>query len=157
MYLTFSPPVYSPCLTSYPLQSSLKPEVQTTLLTHISYCSSHWQLGPLVRGPQSVVPIPIMDFPGGTSGNLPINAGDARSTGLIPGLGRYPGGEHGNPLWYSCLENPRDRGAWGVTVHRVAKSQTWLKQLSTQSKSPKLEILRMDSTTLWINRPSRWF
>ena len=42
----------------------------------------------------------------------------------IPRLGRTPGGEHGNPLQYSCLENPMDRGAWQATVHRVTKSQT---------------------------------
>ena len=44
--------------------------------------------------------------------------------GLIPGLERSPGGGHGNPFQYSCLENPMDRGAWQVPVHRVAKSQT---------------------------------
>ena len=61
--------------------------------------------------------------------NLPAIAGDIRDTGLIPGLGRSPGRWHGNPLQYSCLENPMDRGAWQVTVHRGAKSQTWLKWL----------------------------
>ena len=57
--------------------------------------------------------------------NLPANAGDTcnvRDTGLIPGSGRSPGGGHGNPLQYSCLENPMDRGAWRATVHGVAKS-----------------------------------
>ena len=56
--------------------------------------------------------------------NPPASAGDA---GLIPGLGRSPGGEedlHGNPLQYSCLDNPMDRGAWQATVHGVAKSRT---------------------------------
>ena len=62
--------------------------------------------------------------------NLPASAGDIRDAGLVPGLGRSPGGEHGNPLQYSCLENPMDRGAWLATVHRVAKS---LKRLSTHS------------------------
>ena len=56
--------------------------------------------------------------------NLPANAGDVRDTGSIPGLGRSPGGGHGNPLQYSCLENPMDRGAWRATVHRVSKSWT---------------------------------
>ena len=58
--------------------------------------------------------------------NLPTNAnaGDVRHTGLIPGLGRSPGEGNGNPLQFSCLENPMDRGAWWATVHRVAKSQT---------------------------------
>ena len=51
--------------------------------------------------------------------NLPANVGDV---GLIPGLGRFPGGGHGNPLQYSCLENPMDRGAWQATVHVVAES-----------------------------------
>ena len=53
--------------------------------------------------------------------NPPANAGDAVS---IPGLGRFPGGGHGNPLRYSCLENPMDRGAWWVTDHGVAESDT---------------------------------
>ena len=49
-------------------------------------------------------------------------AGDAQDMGLIPGLARSPGREHGNPLQYSCLENPMDRGAWRATVCRVTKS-----------------------------------
>ena len=52
------------------------------------------------------------------------NAGNSSS---IPGSGRSPGGGHGNPLEYSCLENPMDRGAWRATVHGAAKSQIWLK------------------------------
>ena len=62
--------------------------------------------------------------------NPPANAGDIRDMGSVPGSevsGRSPGGGHGNPLQYSCLENPMDRGAWWVTVHRVAKSRTRLK------------------------------
>ena len=58
-------------------------------------------------------------------------AGDIGDMGSIPVLGRSPGGGHGNPLQYSCLENLMDRGAWWATVHGVAKSQTWLKVLST--------------------------
>ena len=50
------------------------------------------------------------------------NAGDPRDTGSIPGSGRSPGGGHGNPLEYSCLDNPMDRGAWQATVHGVTKS-----------------------------------
>ena len=56
--------------------------------------------------------------------NPSANAGDVRELDSIPGLGRSPRGEHGNPIQYSCLENPMERGAWGATVHRVAKSQT---------------------------------
>ena len=66
--------------------------------------------------------------------NLPANAGDTRDVGSIPGSGRSPGGGHGNPLQYSCLKNPMDRGAWKATVHRVAKSCTGLKRLSTHIK-----------------------
>ena len=56
--------------------------------------------------------------------NPPAKAGDIRDMGSVPGLGRFPGGGHGNPLQYSCLENPMDRGAWQATVRKVAKSQT---------------------------------
>ena len=56
--------------------------------------------------------------------NPPANAGDMRDTGSIPELGRSPGEGKGNPLKYSCLENPMDKGAWQATVHGVAKSQT---------------------------------
>ena len=58
--------------------------------------------------------------------NPSANSGDIRDVGLILGLGRSPGGGHGNPLQYSCLEKPMDRGASWVTVHRVAKSWTRL-------------------------------
>ena len=65
-----------------------------------------------------------MGFPGGSAGrNSPANAGDK---GLIPGSGRSPGEGNGNPLQYSCLEKPMDRGAWWATVHGVAKSQARL-------------------------------
>ena len=53
--------------------------------------------------------------------SLPTKVGDIKDVSLIPGLGRYPGGQHGNPLQYSCLENPMDRGAWGAIVHGVTQ------------------------------------
>ena len=56
--------------------------------------------------------------------NLLASAGDAGDVGLIPGLGRYPGGEHGNPLQYFCLDNTVDRGACQAIVHGVTKGQT---------------------------------
>ena len=66
-------------------------------------------------------------FPGGlVVKNPPANAGDTRNMGLIPGLGRSPEMGNGNPLQYSCLGNPMDRGAWRGTVFRVAKSWTRL-------------------------------
>ena len=61
--------------------------------------------------------------------NPPANARDARDTGSVPESGRSSGEGNGNPLQYSCLENPMDREAWGAIVHGVAKSQM---QLSTQ-------------------------
>ena len=54
--------------------------------------------------------------------NPPVNPGDRRDMGSIPELGRSPGGGHGNPLQYSFLENPMDRGAWRAIVHRVTES-----------------------------------
>ena len=62
-----------------------------------------------------------MGFPGGSDGKESVRSvGDV---GLIPGLGRSPGGGHGNPLQYACLENPMDRGAWQATVHGFAQSR----------------------------------
>ena len=73
-----------------------------------------------------------MGFPCGSDGKEPTrNVGDL---GSVPGLGRSPGGGHGNPLQYSCLENPMDRGAWGAIVHGAAKSWTQLKQLSMHTQ-----------------------
>ena len=57
-----------------------------------------------------------MCFPGGSDDKE--TACDTGDLGSIPGLGRFPGGGHGNPLQYSCLANPMDRGAWWATVHR---------------------------------------
>ena len=56
--------------------------------------------------------------------SLPAKAGDIRDMGSIPGLGRSPGRGHGKPFHCACLENPMDRGAWWVMVHRVAESDT---------------------------------
>ena len=68
-------------------------------------------------------------FPGGSEvKGSDCNVGDL---GLIPGSGRSPGEGNGNPLQYSCLENPMDRGAWWATVHRVAKSRTRLSDFTS--------------------------
>ena len=67
----------------------------------------------------------LLGFRGGASvKNPPANAGDIRDVGLIPGLGRSPGGGDDNPLQHSCLENPMDRGGWWAMAHRVEKSLT---------------------------------
>ena len=76
-----------------------------------------------------------MGFPGGASDlkkKPSANAGDIRDSGSTPESGRSPGGGHGHPLQYSCLENPMDRGAWRATVHGIGKSQTGLKGLSNR-------------------------
>ena len=78
-------------------------------------------------------------FPGGAVvKNLSANTGD---TGSIPGLGRSPGGGDGNPLQYSCLGNPLDRGAWRAIVHGVTKSQTqlsdWVHKQNHEDVLPK--------------------
>ena len=67
----------------------------------------------------------------------PAEARDANVMGLIPGSGRSPGEGNGNPLQYFCLGNPMDRGAWGATVHGVAKSWT---QLSTHTHTRENKI-----------------
>ena len=64
----------------------------------------------------------IQGFPGGSVGKeSACNAGDAKDMGSIPGSGRSPGGGHGNPLRYSCLENPKDSGSQQATVHRLQR------------------------------------
>ena len=74
----------------------------------------------------------MLGFPGGVVvKNPPPNAIDTGDAGLIPGLGRSPAEGNGNPLQYSCLENPMDRGAWWATVHGVTKSQDMTEQTCT--------------------------
>ena len=77
----------------------------------------------------------IRAFPGGASGKEPAaNAGDIRDAGLTPGSGRPPGGRHGTPLQYSCLETPMDRGAWWATVDGVAELEV-TKAISSSSST----------------------
>ena len=97
--------------------------------------------------------------------NLPANAGEIRDAGLIPGLGRSPREGHSSPL-HSCLENPMNRGAWQVTVHRVAKSRhdwsnlaciSWISKqyvkirslVSQCSPFPFLLLLKLHSLYVW--------
>ena len=69
--------------------------------------------------------------------NLPANGGDTGDVGSIPGSGRSPREGNDNPLQYSCLENPMDRGTWRATVHRVAKSRT---RLSDTARTQALNL-----------------
>ena len=78
--------------------------------------------------------------PGGAGLGNPVASAEAqRDSGSIPGSGRSPGEGHGNPLQYSCLENPTDRRAWWATFHRVTKSQTQMKRLSTHARSGSID------------------
>ena len=86
--------------------------------------------------------------------NLPTNAGGIRGTGSIPGSGRSPGEENGNPLQYSCLENPVDRGAWQAAVHGVTKSWTQLKQLTlthTHTHTHTQMVFRVKLLDFWLD------
>ena len=94
--------------------------------------------------------------------DLPANVGDTRDMGLISELGRSPGEGKGNPLQSSCLENPRDGGAWWAAVSGVAQSQTQLKQLSSSSSRNHQRVSTVNYTAfslfmysianLWPNR-----
>ena len=75
------------------------------------------------------------------------NGGDTGDLGSIPGSGRSPGGGHGNPLQYSCLENPTGREAWWATAHRATKNWTCLKQLSTHTLSSIASLIVNPSTS----------
>ena len=80
-------------------------------------------------------------------------AGATRDTGLIPGLERSLGEENGNPLQYSCLENSVNRGAWQATVHRVAKSRTWLKRLGKHTQLSWTDWIKTDMLfALWSSQ-----
>ena len=92
---------------------------------------------------------------GSVSKESACNAGDLSS---IPGLGRAPGGGHGNPLQYSCLENPRDRGAWRAAVCGVAKSQTRLSDQPQQSLIKAVPWPRIEPVTAALATwsPNHW-
>jgi len=78
----------------------------------------------------------LLGFPGGASSKeTTCQLRRLKRLGFDPWVGKSPGGEHGNPLQYSCLENPMDRGASWATVHRVTKNWIWLKQLSTHTQT----------------------
>ena len=86
--------------------------------------------------------IVMLGFPGGSVGKeSSLSAGLTGESGLILGLGRSPGGEHGYPLQYSCLESPKDLGAWQFRVHNITKSWTWLELLSTCKRWRLLHFL----------------
>ena len=86
-----------------------------------------WEKWDVGRLSNLAAAIQFIGLPQGLSGKeSACNAGDAGGVGLIPGSGGSPGEGNGNPLQYSCLENPMDRGARRATTHRVAENWTWL-------------------------------
>ena len=90
-----------------------------------------------------------MGVPGGSVvQNLPASVGDSGDARLSPGWRRSPGGRHGNPLQYSCLKCPMDRGAWWATVHGVTKSQTWLSDSTAQYSSAQSVLPPLTSAFL---------
>ena len=110
-------------LDPFSFQKALTP---TVLFSSTTVCSQSTLKGSLhcdIKSYGSII------FPGGSVvKSPPANAGDAGDVGSIPWSGRSPGGGHGNPLQYSCLENPVDREAWTATIHRITNNQTWLRE-----------------------------
>ena len=107
----------------------------------------HWQVGSLPLGP-----------PGGsTSGKEPACQcrRDVRDSGSIPGSGISPGGGHGNPLQFPCLEKPMVRGAWRATVHWVTKSQRQLKQLGMHTQC--ITLYYSCKKYQHLDAPEPWF
>ena len=102
--------MYSLCLISSTQNFMFKTHACCCIKLH--FIHFHWSI---IFWTSQVVPVVK---------NLPVNAGDARDMGLIPGRGRSPGVGNGNPLQYTCLENSMDRGAWCTIVHAAAKSRT---------------------------------
>ena len=96
--------------------------IKTVLAEKAAYKHPGLIFTPYLSNPASQVALVVK--------NPPANEGDIRDAGLTPGSGKSPGGGHRNPLPSSCLENPMDRGARWMRVHRVSKSQTQLKRLN---------------------------
>ena len=106
-----------------------------------SWWSSYWSIEGNARGASGEEP-------------PPDNAEDVRDARSIPSSGRSPEGGHGHPLQDPCLENPTDRGAWRATVHRVTKSQTRLKRLSTHTHINACSW-NLSKNTTWIDRVTK--
>ena len=97
------------------------------------------------------------DFTSGSEGKeSACNAGGTRDMGSAPELGKSPAERNGNPLWYSSLENPLDRGVWCTSVHGVTKSWTWLRSYSRKTSAYAL-LTMPKPLTVWITANCRKF
>ena len=123
--------------------------------SQISFGGFSWELSPLESGhvahsqiwKQQIPVLYPSIFPGGTVGKEPTcQCQRCKRLGSIPGLGRSPGRGPGNPLQYSCLKNPTDRGAWWATVHGVRKSQTRLSMPRTTHQSMESATIALWAT-----------
>ena len=135
-------PIFKSCLCCFSLIIPLSPaNLPCSNSTHLSVPSQkHFRRTLQFHGKSFFLvalispPLNFLGFPGGSVvKNPPANTGDSGDMGSIPGSGRSSVEGNGNPLQYSCLEYPMDRGAWRATVHRVTKSHTQLKQFSTHT------------------------
>ena len=95
-----------------------------------------------------------LSFPGGSVVKNPPAEQETQEVVSIPGLGTFSGEGHGNPLQFSCRENPMDRGAWWATVHRVARSRMQLKRLSMQARGSYLTYLGVSFFRMKLGRCS---
>ena len=127
-------------MVSHPLSLKKNPG-HCAVATRLMRCLSQWRLTQedpkrSTEGRMRVRPGVLLSFPSGSAGkNLPVMQKTQETLNSVPGKIPWRG-THGNPLQYSCLENPSDRGAWQAITHRVAKSWTWLKHLSTHWGAP---------------------
>ena len=115
------PRTSSSCLSTVESKPFYRPEKKNQGVTHVltAYVSLENALITLSGGTSSTISSFEPELPGGSEDKA--SACNAGEPGSIPGLGRFPGGGNGNPLQYSCLENPMDRGAWWATVHGVRR------------------------------------
>ena len=114
-------------------------------MTTIYYLTVFWTLvHSFEKLSKYIIAYYIQGFPGGSEGKASVcNAGDR---GLIPGSGRSPEEGNGNPLQYSCLENPTDRGAWQATVHGVTKTFTFTYDLMGEYMLSHFNCVRLCAT-----------
>ena len=130
--------MFSKCLFTLPIIHSSPPKKPQGSLTHliqtlVQMSPTPWGLTLFKNKPHPLPWFVYHDFPGGSE--VKVSAWNAGDQGSIPGSGRSLGEGNGNPLQYSCLENPMEGGAWWATVHGVAKSRTRLSDFTSLSLS----------------------